>query len=1209
VAAARPGQGGGPLALSLVAAAVALGWAVGLPRVVSPAPQRRETAPRSWPPVLLALCGTTVAGVALAMALARFRGPAMAHGGAWTLYVAALAALTACFLPWRGTHQVAVPPIRSRELRGLAVVLALGAAFRLHRLATTPYGVWYDEAQNGLEALRILHESDYRPVFVAGASQMPALFFYYVAPFVRLLGAGVLSVRVATTLVGLAAIVVVWLLGRETFGPRTGLIAAALLAASRWHVTFSRFGVAHVFMTACAPLVLLLFLRSQDRRSLREALLCGLALGLGLQLYYAMVAVPLVMACVFLLRVARGTSRGWAPAGLFALTAAAAAVSYAPVMDYASRHGQEFSRRMRTVSLIKVGTRQEVAALLREDSSRRQFLDTVGASVRKHARMFHLEGDANGRHNLPGAPMLDPVSGLFFTIGLVWCLAHPFEPRRALLLLWFGTMMAAGVLSLDFEAPQGARTLGVTPVLTLLAAIPLAQLSQALDRSWLGPPSLHPGVAAVGIALAAATVSSWHTYFHRQVWDPATWAAFSTPETKIAEVVRAEGRGADVYVPPTFLGGPTEAFILGRPLEARPFERGRDLPLEPRGRPAIAFVDATDVETVRLLRRNYPHASLEPFGPPRRDGSQGDPVLWIARVPSDEVDALRGWTARFFQNGRPQGERATLTAGWDWRAVPLAPPFAVRVEGVLRVVDDGTYRLVLASEDPAILMVDGEAVVGGVGRKEGIALLARGRHQVLLKTAVRRREARTELRWSGPGIDGETPIPSDRMFLPQVGAGGLLGRYQKTARPEETAALLRIDPQVSFYFHFLPLPRPFFVRWSGSLYAAADGAYQIGTSSIDSSAVWIDGTQVVANALPNQYVQGDVSLGRGWHAIEVTYEAVHDYSQVYLYWTPPHGEREVVPAEALRPPGPRSLRPAARDEPPPPPAGDDLAHLAPASPPRPGPVSLDARTPHVTRTYPAVAGALRLARGPQDRLYVLDSTARRLMKWTPNGGWAAFAETRPGADFVDASDLEVDRDGRLYVLDAAGTIRVFSSGGRLQRSIDLHPLAVYNPRGFAVTRTGGLVLADTGGGRVLVCDAEGKMVRQIGRLGRGRGELVDPMDVAEDGMGGIVVVDAGNARVQRFAPDGRPTGVWLRPGSPTGFQAPRAESDSDGNVWIAGGDNDEIWKIRPGESGDVRAFPGSPGVRVVALAAGKDQLFLLAQSPPRVLEVRLPADR
>jgi hypothetical protein len=1132
--------------------------------------------------VALPALGLASAGLLVA-ALVRFADPRASPGIAWTLYLGGLATLLLAFLPWRGHAQVE-RPISRKEWLGLALALALGAAFRLHHITTTPYGVWFDEAQNALEAQRILSEPGYRPVFVAGWSQMPALAFYYYVPFLKLLGTDVLSLRLATTLVGLAAILAAWWLGRELFGPWEGLLAAGFLALLRWHVGFSRFAVAQIFVTLVPALVLGLFFRSQRRESPRTAVLCGLALGIGLQLYYAVSALPVVLALTFLCGALCGTYRARVGAGLLALTLGVAACADAPVLQYAFQHRDEYGKRFKDTSIVKVGSLAELASVLVEPSLRRgEAWAAVGRNALKHARMFHLQGDSNGRHNLPGAPMLDPVSGLFFGLGLLWCLARPLEARRAALLLWLGAMLAAGVLSVEFEAPQGARTLGATTVVALMAGVALARLRAVLDRT--GGAGLGSGAAALLLGIAA--VSSWRTYFDRQAWDPAAWSAWSTIETKVAQVVRDEGGGRDVYVPAEFLGGPTETLILGHALEARSFQRGPDLPLEPSGRDALVFFAGHEIETARLLRRYYPAAGLQPFGPPRPDGSAGDPILWIARVPAPQIAALAGWLIEL--DGDAKAAKPTQASIWHWDEAPAHPPFEARVRGMLRVSRDGPYELVVASDAEASLRVDGEPLLDGKGRQRVGLLLARGNHDVVLDVRVRRPGSETALRWVAPGSSDERPIPAGRMYSPLLPRGGLLGSYYPDPGWSGEPALRQIDPQVAFYFHALPLARPFSVRWSGGVYAPTGGSYLFSTSSVDASWVSVEGHVVVENRLSNARVDGSVVLQEGWHPIEVRYQAQHDYSQVYLYWIPPGGERELVPQEALRPPGPRGGVQSAERVP-------ELARALP--PAAAGEVAL------LRSRELGTEGGLRLAGAPDGRLLVLVPERRRVESFSATD--LAPGPALPlGAASRDPSDVATGPDGSVYVLDSAGAVHVFAPGHTLERNIDLRPLAVYNPRGLAVTRRGELLLADTGGGRVLVCDSTGRLLRQVGRLGNGRGELVDPMDVAEDGGGNLVVVDAGNGRIERFAPDGSAVAVWPRAGARASLGSPRLDTDAAGAVWVAGGESAEIWRLDP--TGSLTVFRAPAGLRVVGLSAGTTgRLFLVAQAPGRLLEAHVP---
>ena len=66
-------------------------------------------------------------------------------------------------------------------MAGLCLVLLISVALRVYQLDSVPAGTWFDEAQNGLEALRMLRDPSYRPVYIPELTQLPALFFYGIA--------------------------------------------------------------------------------------------------------------------------------------------------------------------------------------------------------------------------------------------------------------------------------------------------------------------------------------------------------------------------------------------------------------------------------------------------------------------------------------------------------------------------------------------------------------------------------------------------------------------------------------------------------------------------------------------------------------------------------------------------------------------------------------------------------------------------------------------------------------------------------------------------------------------------------------------------------------------------------------------------------------------------------------------------------------------
>lgn len=78
-------------------------------------------------------------------------------------------------------------------------------------------------------------------------------------------------------------------------------------------------------------------------------------------------------------------------------------------------------------------------------------------NIRKHFLMFNWHGDPNGRHNLPGAPMLDSITAALFVAGVAHSLRRILEPHYLLLLVWVLISLLGGILSLDFEAPQALR--------------------------------------------------------------------------------------------------------------------------------------------------------------------------------------------------------------------------------------------------------------------------------------------------------------------------------------------------------------------------------------------------------------------------------------------------------------------------------------------------------------------------------------------------------------------------------------------------------------------------------------------------------------------------------------------------------------------------------------------------------------------------------
>ncbi len=379
----------------------------------------------------------------------------------------------------------------------LLLILAIGAFFRLYRFDDLPFGIWYDEAEYGLQAQRILSSPEFRPIF-EGAINGPAHFLYLVAGMFQLFGVSVQSVRAVSVVFGLGTVLAGYLVGRELFGRTIGLTLAYLLAVSSWLVTLNRFGM---HSTGSTPLFTLLtigfLLRGMRTGRISDYGLAGLWLGLGLCFYTSFrLFVPVVGIFVLhsLLHAWWRTRKP--PAGRVWLgllfMAVVTLIVVAPVVLYAYKHPDIFwSRVQNTFVFADRGVADPWLAL--------------SENIRKHLLMFNWRGDPNGRHNLPGAPMLDTVAGVLMVLGVAYSLRRVLEPRYALLPLWVAFALLGGILSLDFEAPQSLRANGALTAAYILAVVPLAVLLRAwrlsggryYPRALLAPLALTPGAGGL----------------------------------------------------------------------------------------------------------------------------------------------------------------------------------------------------------------------------------------------------------------------------------------------------------------------------------------------------------------------------------------------------------------------------------------------------------------------------------------------------------------------------------------------------------------------------------------------------------------------------------------------------------------------------------------------------------------------------------------
>jgi len=1132
------------------------GQVEGLSRAAQDTAMRAGISTRqlSWGLVLLAL-----AGVCIFFSLRLF-GRGAPTTSAWLLYLASVVLFVAAFwamevepgawdlrqLPSfdrpfvklrRGlrTPSRLWPP--KRDIVVLIAILIIAAFVRLYHLGSLPFGVWYDEADNGLWALRIVEDSNYRPIYVE-STNLPAHFLYLVALSFKLFGVNVLAIRLVTASLGVLTVLAVYLLVREILDHRLALVAAFLLAVSRWDVNFSRLGMHGVSTPLFAALAAYFLTRALRTERRLDFALGGVTLGLGLCFYAPYRLFPFVIG-LFLVHkaiVERGfVRRHYLSVLVFAL---AALLVLAPVGQFAWRNPKTFFDRTRTTSIFR-------------DKTGSQAIEAVRQSAKQHLLMFNYRGDPNGRHNLPGEPMLDFATSALFVLGLGYSLWRWRQPKYLFLALWLLVMLCGGILSLEFEAPQSLRAIGTLPAAYVLACVPLYLIATEWDKavkrcSWLL-------AAACCLLLAYIGWKNIHTYFQVQAKDFAVWNAFSTAETLTARRMAAMGSDYDFHVISLYHNHPVLRFLARNINQYERLETTDTMPLRESGeREAVLFIDPERRPLFLDAKRYYPGGTFEEFQP----HFDGPAVLYSCQLTPGQITDIQGLVGRYYkgseweqcpeappeldegpaEGGKPVLERKEAQISFDWGSEsPLPVPFSARWEGILYVPRYGCYNLGLIAPAEGRVHLDENLLLDEPG--EAKLLLAKGNHA--LRVEAEGGDGRVGLYWQPPG---EPPNPVPQRFLyttPPVTNNGLLGRYYRGLEWAGEPALEQIDLSLALYFHITLLPRPYTVEWTGKLEAPTTGSYGFGLESIDDSWVYIDGRLIVETHVPNQYREGQTSLTAGWHDISVRYVDRTSHSHINLYWRPPGGGQEIVPPERLLPPQG---------------AYPEVVLHAPTPPPVPTkPQEMALGQPEVWGGPGTDEGLFNeprdIAVDKEGNIYVADTGNRRIQKFDSRGEFL-LAWNGGEENFVEPLAVVVTNQGQVFVLDSEpGWIYRFTADGQPLGRFGGPEGQFFHPRGMAIDAQDNIYIADTGGCRLVKYDTEGNLLTQFGERGNGPGQLLEPSDVAIGPGGDLYVADTANLRVQRWDLFGRYQAEWAIPLA-NAYNGPHLALAADGSFFV-----------------------------------------------------------
>ena len=817
-------------------------------------------------------------GVAVTLALAA--APAMDRR--WSRLIAKM----------RDIDAIAFRPHSIIPLAALFGILILAASLRLYSLDTIPAGLWFDEADNLAHAQMYANDPGRTPLYTP-STNLPTMFLLPIALVIELAGMSITAGRLVSVAFGLLGVVAVFMFARHALGTRVGLVAAFLVASMRWDINWSRIGMHGITATLFAALSGWLTLRALSSRKLSDYAFAGAALGLGMWFYASFRMFPLVIG--FMLAhhfvIQRPPIRAFA--ARVAVMSIAAMFAAAPILQFAADSPEVFFARTQTTSLFEITPREQWAG---------QIVD----GFLKHILMFVHEGDTNPRHNLPGAPMLDFLTGALFVLGLLFALTRWRSLTLFALPMWILLMLLPGMLTIPWEHPQSLRTLLVVPAAAALVAYIIVRLWDAA-RVVPWPRVRRFSTPAILALLGIIAYANVDTYFGSQASDPRVYAAFSTDQTLMAHSqIEQQGHGHTLWISRQFMFGRTSSLLAGEP-RYEVISAPRTLPMDSTKvwNGASAYFEPRERGFWEVMRAYYPDGEYAIVTPP----GGGEPMYYTGFVSRELLAERQGLNARCYADDADIPCRISSASETVWHADMGAPeyPHEVRLNGALHIVEDGEYEFELDAPASAVVELNGIQILGD-GIDSALVVPALGIHSLSIRSRISSSNDYMRLLWRPPGAEYMTPIPFTKLYRDTVHPIGMAGRFFAGDSYNDSADIpdhTQITPTMDMFYYNPLIPEPYTAIWEGHLNIASDGRYEFGVrlEGAGSIALYIDDA-LIARYPPNSdaNARGETPLTTGSHRIRVEYRPESPPSQFQILWLPPDGGRmEPVPVEVLTP--------------------------------------------------------------------------------------------------------------------------------------------------------------------------------------------------------------------------------------------------------------------------------------------------------------------
>lgn len=322
-------------------------------------------------------------------------------------------------------------------------------------------------------------------------------------------GATTFAVRYANVLIGTGLVFVTYLIGKELWNKKIGLVASFLCAVSVWGIGYSRIGLDNIFSSLVGAIAVWLYLRASRLKTLLSAVLFGIALAGCMYVYSAAKVIVVIFAIVLVTALIKNIFKRKFSKSLLKLAIVGLIsfiVALTPIIIRFTYEPGVVSDRTASVSIFNEKNLESYKKSVRTTG----LVDSIAISSIKAFDMFK-DGDESVMFGYKKG-LLDTLSRFFFVIGIVLLLVLK-NKNRLLLLLWFVlTILIGNGMTVFPSAPYSPRLVGLIPLLAIITAYGLVTTADFARRRL--KERRKPLVNAVVIAiLVSIAMTNLQMYF------------------------------------------------------------------------------------------------------------------------------------------------------------------------------------------------------------------------------------------------------------------------------------------------------------------------------------------------------------------------------------------------------------------------------------------------------------------------------------------------------------------------------------------------------------------------------------------------------------------------------------------------------------------------------------------------------------------------